>query len=154
MRVQQWIAKEIELNIESVTLLSLEEAEKVPQNIRAFKEQWWLCSSGFIDRNAACVYGEYGYVSVGGIDVEREIGVRPALKFNLESTNLQIGSKIKVFGYNWTVISDKLILCDDIVGKSAFREDCEADYANEYESSDVKKWLENWYAEQIQSQAT
>ena len=50
-------------------------------------------------------------------------------------------------GHTWTVIADDLVLCDDIVGYACFRKDHNAKDANDYEASDVKKWLENWAVE-------
>ena len=142
-----------ELNVEGVTLLSVEEVKKIPKAIRSCSSRWWLRSPGDDDNFAAFLYGEYGYVGVNGIIVEKEFGVRPALKFNPSSANHQIKDKVMMFGYNWTVISDSLMLCDNIVGDAAFRKDSEARDANVYEASDVKKWLENWYAERLKAQA-
>lgn len=141
--------EDLNLDITGITLLSIEEAEEVPENIRDCGYDWWLRSPGYSGILAACVYGGHVY----NFNVKLEFGVRPALKFNPSSANLQIGDSIKMFGYNWTIITDNLMLCDDIVGKTVFREDWEAKDANDYEASDIKKWLENWYAEQLKSQA-
>ena len=87
-------------------------------------------------------YGSGDYVHSDGICV------RPALRIlNLASYNLHAKDTIRLAGKRWTVISDDLILCDEIVGNCAFRDDYEAPDANDYEKSDVKKWLENWAAE-------
>ena len=52
---------------------------------------------------------------------------------------------IEFGGYTFTIISDKYALCDEAIAKMAFREDCEADDANVYESSDIRTYLEEWY---------
>lgn len=38
-------------------------------------------------------------------------------------------------------------LCDNIIGKCVFREDWKAKEANEYEASDVKKYVDKWFNE-------
>ena len=139
----------IDLNINGITLLSTEEAIKLPINIRISEYPWWLRSPGEYDTYAAIVSVDGEDVFSDGISVDEEFGVRPALKIsNLESCNLQIGDIIIMFNYTWTVISNNLILCDKIVGKCKFRENWKAKDANNYEASDVKKWLEKWYIDQ------
>jgi len=61
-----------------VFLLSLDEAEKVDENIRATGSWWWLRSPGDNQSHAAVVYSD-GSLSPIGHDVNIENGVRPAL---------------------------------------------------------------------------
>ena len=139
--------KDIDLDVQGITLLSVVEAEQVPENMRAVYGRWWLRSPGYYDYFAACVH-EFGSVhDFGHYVYDGGFGVRPALIVNLKSSNLSIMGKIKTAGHRWTVITDSLILCDDIVGFTAFRVDWRAKDANVYEASDVKKWLENWWEE-------
>lgn len=151
MIVQKLITttKDVQLDVEGITLLTKEEVEALPVDIRKCYEYWWLRSPGHYYNEAAFVFGEYGDVDRLGYSVDEELDVRPALRVNLKSTNLQIGDKVAVFGYVWTVITENLILCDDIVGESPFRKDRYASDANKYEASDIKKWLEQWYADQV-----
>ena len=139
--------KDIELDVLGITLLSVEEAEQVPEGTRAIRGRWWLRSPGYDDYNAACVDGYGDVCDLGYIVNYYEPGVRPALIVNLDSSNLSIMDKIETAGHRWTVITDSLILCDDIVGFTAFRADWQANDANVYEASDVKKWLEKWWEE-------
>ena len=73
--------------------------------------------------------------------------MRPALIVNLESSNLADGDKIKYRGYTWTVILGKYALCDSIINKQPYREDRRVDNANDYEKSDIKKYIEDWLGE-------
>lgn len=151
MRVQRTITtiEDMELDIEGITLLSVEEAKALPVEIRKYtNNNWWLRSSGD-DRKASLVIGPVGGVYSIGYLVSWQRGVRPALRVNLESSDLQIGDKLTIFNRSWTVISKKLIFCDDIVGRSPFRKDWDASDSNDYEASDIKKWLEDWYADQV-----
>ena len=139
--------KDIDLDVLGITLLSVEEAEQLPEGTRAIRGWWWLRSPGDYGDYAAYVYGK-GLVNDIGYNVHNhELGVRPALIVNLDSSNLSIMDKIETAGHRWTVITDSLILCDDIVGFTAFRADWQANDANVYEASDVKKWLEKWWEE-------
>ena len=58
-------------------------------------------------------------------------------------------SKFDFAGHVWTVVPGKLALCDDFIGYGCFRKDWRAIDANEYEASDVKKYIENWFNQQI-----
>lgn len=149
MIVQKLMTTDMQLDIEGVTLLTKGEAEALPVELRKCSECWWLRSPGFIDDKAAFVYGDTGNVDDIGISADHKLGVRPALCVNLKSIDLQIRDVIKIFGYDWTVISDSLILCDDTVGESPFRTDRNALDANDYETSDINKWLDEWYMDQI-----
>ena len=60
-----------------VFLLSLDEAEKVDENIRATGSWWWLRSPGYYQLHASVLSD--GSLGTYGSSVDREIGVRPAL---------------------------------------------------------------------------
>ena len=141
-----------ELEINGVTLLTVEEAKALTDKQRYQTPTWWLRSPGTSDFTAAFVAGEYGDVYDSGIDVDEEFGVRPALQIsNLQSLNLEIGDRFDFVGYEWTVISENKALCDDVIGNLAFRKDWEAKDANCYEQSDIKKYLEDWW-EDVQNE--
>lgn len=132
-----------ESDILEVTLLSTEEARELPKELLKADEHWWLRSPGGSDIEAAFVHGDGGIVFVGGIGVDREYGVRPALK--LKSLLFKKGDSFSYNGYEWDVIGDNLALCRTIVGECAFRKCLKADDANNYETSDIKKWLNDWW---------
>ncbi len=141
--------KKIDLDIQEITLLSIEETkEYLTREQLATGSWWWLRSPGFGPFRAAYVDND-GRVSTDGISVDfSHYGVRPALRISsLGSLDLSIGDKIKVGGENWTVISDDLALCENVVGNSCFRYAYTAPDANVYEKSDVKIWLDQWALE-------
>ncbi len=136
----------IDLEVEDITLLSIEEYEAAMAHTVVINNgAWWLRSPVIDDGNAACVVGLDGYVFGDGYDVGSHFGVRPALKVNLASANLSIGDQIQFNGRTWTMINENTILCDVIVGDTAFRKNSRAKDANDYEKSDVKKWLHAWW---------
>lgn len=140
------------LEITGATLLSTEEAKQLDKEIlKASDNWWWLRSPSIYDKyynQAAYVEGDYGNLIDYGLNVSLgDIGVRPALCIsNLSSSNLQIGDKFEFGDRNFTVISDKYALCDESIGECAFRKDWEAENANDYEKSDVKKFVDDWFA--------
>ena len=143
-KAEKVITTEVFLDIEEITLLTTEEARLVPRRILAAGDNWWLRSPGYDVRLAAYVYLD-GFVLIDGYIVDNAFGVRPALRIcNFSSANLNLGDKLKLAGETWTVISEDFVLCDDIIGECAFRHDYKTPDANDYEKSDVKKYLETW----------
>ena len=138
------------MEITGATLLSKEEYEASKDNIPPFDNWWWLRSPSIYDKyynQAVCVDGDYGNLIDSGENVALgEIGVRPALCIsNLSSSNLQIGDKFEFGDRNFTIISDKYALCDESIGECVFRMDWTAEDANDYEASDVKKYIDDWF---------
>lgn len=131
-----------DINIEEVTLLSVEEASKVSNELLNIGVDWWLSSPGSAECFAVFVRSD-GAVSNYGNYVDDFYCVRPVLRFG-GSGAVGLGDKIEVVGEMWTVISDGVALCDRVVGECAFRDDYDAFCANVYDTSDVKKWLDVW----------
>ena len=138
-----WATEDVtskKIKVSGITLLTKEEAKALPEELRVLGTGWWLRSPGNSQYYAAGVnyYGAlYNYL----VHFSPE-GVRPAL--NLESSDLKIGDKIEMAGYKWTAISESKVLCDTIVNRICFRENVNTPDANDYEKSDIKKWLEKW----------
>ena len=147
MKIEKVImtTQEQELEIKEVTLLSECEYTEYETNIPPANEWWWLRSPGDSRYDATTVNYDG---SLSDYDVDSSSGcVRPALKIsNLQSSNLQIGDTFYMAGYSWTVIGEGLALCNQCVGQTAFRKEWHADDANDYDASDIKKWLAEWAA--------
>lgn len=132
--------------IKNITLLSRDEAEKLPQDIRKFSTWWWLRSVG-VDFNSAAYVFDTGIVNYLGYDVNNtDPGVRPALICdNLESLDFKIGDYVTALGKIWQYIgNDMILLSGEPLTRMAFRKESDAPDANVYEKSDVKKYLDNW----------
>ena len=136
-----------ELDITGATLLSIDEAGKLPEDMRRANDiHWWLRSPSYYDYKAAFVDGERGDVSVDGTFVLESFGVRPALEISdLKSSDLQIGDQFNYGGRSFTVISDQYALCDEIIERYPFRKNWKAKDANVYEASDIKKFVDDWF---------
>jgi len=128
-----------DLSIQDITLLSIGEAESVPEQYRQFYTYWWLRSPGNSHDYAAVVSPGGG---VNSIEMPVYIDnryVRPALIIsNLKSFKLPIYSKVELDnGTKWIIISDNMLLCNDgSFGKLNFDED-----SNDYDNSEIKQYI-------------
>ena len=136
--------KEYIQEIHGITLLSIEEYEANKDVISHINNDWWLRSQGNAGFSAF-VDGNESELVKSGRPADFDLGVRPVLIYTPKSSNLNRGDKIQISNYKWTVLSDNLILCDKIVGHTCFREDRDATFANNYDASDIKAWLNNWF---------
>lgn len=146
------IAKEFDLNILEATLLTIDEAIKLPMRLRKYNGWWWLKSRGRGFDLVACVNRDSFINDNYGADVGNPYGkVRPALVIsNLEFSNLKIGDTFKFGDKDFEIISNNLALCLDDIGTCAFREDWESPDANIYEKSDIKKYVDEWFEKSIE----
>ena len=120
-----------------VTLLSKEEYKEYKNYIPFIKDWWWLRSPGPYYYWAAVAY-DTKHVVCSGIGVRDNNGVRPALK--IENHNLEPGDQFEFGAQEWTVISNNLAICNDIIGKCRFDK-----VSNNYEKSEIKRYLEGTF---------
>ena len=152
MKIEKLVITKVpqEITVTGITLLSKEEYNACRKHIKPVDDWWWLRSPGYDQDRAARVLSD-GRVYYGGNYVVSGNGaVRPAVVLQLPESdirNLQIDDGFEMAGYTWTMIADDMAMCDSGVGCTAFREDWQAQDANVYEASDVKKWLEAWAKE-------
>ena len=146
MLADKYIKQQIEIEIDGITLLSLEEAQQVPVEKLAIGCWWWLRSPGN-DRYYAADVSFDGRVNSNGYNVHiTDDVVRPALKIsNQESANLEIGDRFDALGYTWTYVLDGLALCDTSIGKHRFDS-----ISNCWKTSELKQWLENWLTKKME----
>ena len=142
-------------DIYGITLLSKEEAENFPKEIRAYNDWWWLRSPGVYQSYAARVYTDGSVNSSGSIVDFDDVCVRPALFLSHNNSDLKSGEIVEVFGRKWYYqgwetfpprMSDSYVglalLMDKPLTRMAFNKD--PDKGNDYDNSDVKKWLNDW----------
>lgn len=140
-----------ELEILGATLLSAEEAETLlTEAERVYDNWWWLRSPGDDQNHAAGVRSDGSVDDDGHYVLNGNDCIRPALKiFNLQSSNLDIGDRFKFGGQIFKIISEDLAFCEGDIGRGCFRKDWEEEEANHYETSDVKKAVDNWFEQSI-----
>lgn len=131
-------------DISCINLLSCEEAELLltPEQ-KVLGEMWWLGSS--VADHSAGVVDRKGQISSASVAFA-DFGVRPALRF-MSNINARVGDKIEIGGETWTVVvtsavADSVALCDRIVGHTRYCNDLSV--SNDFESSDIKSWLDTW----------
>lgn len=143
MKVKKKITtyEEIELDITGATLLTTEEAKVLRDRLRTYHDWWWLRSPDYHSVKAAIAYKDgYGVVS------DDDVAVRPILEiYNLESSNLKIGDRFEFGEKEFEVISNNKAFCTSDIGHHCFRTDWETSDTNDYEKSDVKKFIDEWF---------
>ncbi len=139
--------------IEGAILFSINEAKtRLIEKERAYKDWWWLRTPEYSQMSATYV-NEDGSVRYGGVDVDINSGcVRPALRINLKNSDLKTGDAF-VFGDKFfKIVSKDLAFCLEDIGYCCFRDDWNAPDANDYEVSDVKKFVDTWFKEAMQDE--
>lgn len=122
------------------TLLTNKEYFEHKLIIPLVNEPWWLRSPGY-DSYYACAVDDNGFL-YNNRTVRYTRGIRPALLITNPDRTYEYGSEIKIGKYSWTVLhSDEhecYALCTEIVATRRFDKK-----SNEYDTSEVKQWLEN-----------
>lgn len=135
--------------IMEITLLSVGEAYEYADNISSVSSSCWTRSSA--SYIAPSYYsGSVYYMDDGRDDYgypDRSRGIRPALRINPIATDFSVGDKLQVAGETWTMISSELALCDRVIGRIPFRADTGASDRDQWETSDAKQFVENWWRE-------
>ena len=134
--------------LKEITIPSIEEYAEY-QNIIPNADWWWLRSPGRLQNCAVGVCPD-GTLDEDGFDVcFSEISVRPVLKFSLEPADalfwqkreILIGSKMQYGKCDWTILSVKdnelYMICSEYIGERCFDSK-----SNDWETSELKTWLE------------
>lgn len=120
-----------------IFLLSTDEYLKYKKSIPQFNLKWWLRSPGNIQYYAFFV-GSGG--SLSDCDVGNCICVRPAL--DLDKIKINEYENIFVYcGITWVKIGENIAISELPIGIQCFNKG----FYNNYEKSDIRKWLLGWY---------
>ena len=143
---EKGVMPESDFLITDVTLLSQDEYVEYKDVISLITDNWWLRSLGPYSAYASVMVDNHGEVNTQYWSSSNSVGVRPVILCDLSHSNYSVGDQISLAGYSWTVLNNSMILCDGIVGRTAFRAEYSAPDSNDYDASDVKQWLANWVA--------
>ena len=134
-------------DIESIYLLSFKEAKDLPLSVLSNGSFWWLRSKG--DKRGLATMVDnvgyfYPYCFVDGI-----CGVRPAIRIKgLKLNNIiRVGDTVDLLGMEAQYIGNNSILLRENI--SAHRFDAKS---NEYEISEIKKYIEDWLEEKMKEE--
>ena len=122
-----------------ISLLTIEEAEALPKNIREYGGRWWLRTPGDYPDDVTCVH--LGGSIINSIYVGyNNYAVRPVITVsNLKDLKVSIRDTIFIQGQKYVVISDNKILYNDEVVYHRFSNE-----SNDYDKSEIKKIVDNW----------
>lgn len=119
-----------------ITLLTLEQAEKLPEEILSCGDCWWLRSPGYNQDDAAYVGTGGGVYESGDFVNYDHFAVRPA--FEIANLNSEFGKRVYVGKLLCTVIDKDLVLADKAV--CCYRFDI---VSNDWETSELKAFIES-----------
>lgn len=142
--------------IKEITLLSIEEAERLPKTILGLSsvDSWWLRSPGKENKDAAFVYPDGIIKSSGYIVSYTAYSVRPALRISqFDFSNFKIGEIIECLQREWYYVGDDLILSKDIISHHCFNKNVYRKEPNKFQGSNIQKYLQDWLNEQLKSAA-
>lgn len=122
-------------SVKEITLLTTEQAERLPKEMLDCGEWWWIRSPGDNQYNAAGV-NSYGSIYYNGSYVRCEGGcVRPV--FIISNLGSKIGAKVRVGNCVCTVIDKDLAFADDVVCDYRFD-----GKSNNWDKSELKAFIE------------
>lgn len=145
------ILKEADLVITEANLLTVDEAKQLPERLIKYNLYWWLRSPSYGPNYAATVGNISPVYNTDALVNIINNAVRPVLTIsNLESLGLKIGDIFEFGGKQFEIISRHRAFCLTDIGKCAFRKDKRAPDAKDYEKSDVKKFIDEWFKKSIE----
>ena len=139
--------------IKGITLLSDKEYETSVGVIPMLGKRFWLQSPARFDypnKKAAAmsalvgVVGANNKISDSFSKADTKQGVRPALLIDNSQLKLRVNEKVVINELSYTVISDTKIVCDSIIGNTAFNSSAAEEKDCVFENSDIKQWLGKW----------
>lgn len=130
--------------IQSISLLSIEEYKKYKRRIDAMKKKplfWWLKSSGKTNDSVLCIENDNNKNKV----IERQIDfsscVRPVLRIKTD-TKIKTGHIVAICGYDCTVIDKFEDIAFVIFNEPLEDWFCFDENSNNWEKSEIKRYLE------------
>lgn len=111
---------------------------------------WWLNNAGEYSRCAYVVsHNEsvpYSAVVNGGLKVRPLLSLKSSILNPTGDDPVEVGTVVSFGNTTWVVITGTLVVCEDAIGSSPFRDDWKALDALDYTKSTVKKYCDEWLA--------
>ena len=149
MRVKEFLPQEAELKILGARLLTAAEYEACRKMIPvSFDVSLWLKDAGERRGEAAYVYTN-NTANLSGMNTDYSLGIRPALEYDPEVAELKDGYRVEINGKMFTVVKQGVLLSDEVIGWGPFRTDKFAPDCGDYEVSDIKKTVDEWFSKEI-----
>ena len=139
----------VEISVTDVTLLTEKEAKALPERLRLHHNWWWLRSSVGFCITAACVSIDGSVFGIGRAVDDDDVAIRPALRISgLESSGFHIGDIFEFGGTDFEVVSGDTAFCLGDIGDCCFRKDVISDDVDDFEKSDVRKYIDRWFEQE------
>lgn len=148
MQVKKEALVDKNLNVVGVDLLTVKEALKLPVEILAHRDRYWLKDQGNDFYHVADVWAD-GVVNEAGINSYHiNTVLRPVLVLeDLDQSDFEIGDYFWFADLRWLIINEEHAFCMQDLGHHNFNGDNTIATANQYEYSDAKKFLDKWWSE-------
>lgn len=138
------------MEVKNARLLSAAEAKLLlTKKERQYSDWWWLQSPGKYHDIAASVSSAGSVNFSRGYVNDDDICVRPVLWINLENSDRKIGDTFFFGGREFKIISVELAFCMEDIGKCCFTNVWRAEDANDYETSDVQRFVNTWFVKSL-----
>ena len=120
-------------------LLTVEEAEKLPQRLRKYKLCWWLKSPINNDMEYVADMSPSGLMDMNYVSNDTD-AVRPALRI-INLNDYEVGKMFRFGGQWFQVIDEHTAFCVGDIGKHRFSDGS----SNRYEKSEIKQFIDDWF---------
>ena len=120
-------------------LLTVKEAEKLPQKLRKHPRWWWL-KTNFGSFHAPSVY-DTGVIPEYGDFIDSIGAVRPALRIT-DIGDYKVGSLFKFGGKWFEIVDENTAFCLSNIGIERYDA-----HSSNYEKSEIKRFVDNWFNE-------
>ena len=127
-------------------LLKKEDLSWVPFSIKQYRKCWWVNIPDEDNPQKVKVGDVCGHV-IFSKTVNRFFAVRPALRIDAsQSRYIKRGDMFTFGGKRFYVATDDFAFCLSDIGNCAFSSHMMMSTAQNYNNSDIKQWIDNWFS--------
>ena len=137
MKALKYNPEEIEVVITDISLLTVEEAQALPEDIGRYGQRWWLRSHGREHYDAAFVFKSGAIYKIGDYIGYPNYAVRPAV--TISDAMFAVGDTVIIQNKKYVAIAPDRLLYNDKFVYHRFDE-----LTNDYEKSEIKKMVDEW----------
>jgi len=130
-------------------LLTKEDLSRVPLSIKQYRKNWWVNIPDENNPLKVKVREGNGF-AVSTKTVNRFFAVRPVLRIDAsKSRYIKRGDVFTFGGKRFYFAYGALAFCLEDIGDFAFNLHMRASTAQDYNNSDIKQWIDNWFSDSI-----
>ena len=137
VKALKYTPTEVDIEITDISLLTIEEVEALPENIKQYGDYWWLRSPGYSSCRAAYVYYGGSVDGYGSGVGNSFFAVRPAI--TISNPTFEIGDIIEIQNKKYVSITQNKVLYNDKVIYHRFDTS-----TNDYDKSEIRAIVDGW----------